>query len=399
MADLLLALGVILVAARVVGGTAVRVGQPRVVGEIAAGVIIGPSLLGLLGGPLDTERLFPPATRATLGAVGQVGLLLFMLLVGLGFEPAVLAGRVRSVLAMATAVVVVPVAAGFALLPVLFDDRFAATSSQTAFALFLGAMLSVTAFPVMVRILEERRLHQTPFGAVAIAAAAIVTVLMFVVTALATQVAEQADGNSLALVPVKVLGYLAVMVAVAGPVLRRVESRLVGLAPAGLVAVTLIVTLVSGWLAVEAGLGVIVGGFMAGLVIPARATVAPLITARLGDLVGVFLLPIFLASSGLVTDFTSLGPDVMPGLALFLVVAVLSKWVVGAGVAVAVGLPRPEANALGVLMNCRGLLVLVVGLAALDTGAITPQMQVGSVLVALVTTAMTGPLFSRALAR
>jgi len=127
--------------------------------------------------------------------------------------------------------------------------------------------------------------------------------------------------------------------------------------------------------------------------------VGPVVDARLTDLVTAVLLPVFLANSGLATDLTTLGAGTLPGLALFLVVAVVAKLAVGVGVARAVGLPANEAKALGVLVNCRGLLVLVVGLAALEAGVITPQMQVGSVLVALVTTAMTGPLFSRALAR
>jgi Kef-type K+ transport system membrane component KefB len=398
MAQFLTALAVVMLAARFVGAVAVRFRQPRVVGEIVAGVLIGPSALGALGGVVDTDRLFPAPTRASLGVVGQLGLLLFMLLVGLGFDPAVLAGRIRAVLSVAVAVVVLPVAAGFALLPVLFDDRFAATDARVAFALFVGAMLSVTAFPVMVRILEERSLHLTPFGVVAIAAAAVVTVLMFVVTALARSAIDGSTSDMVA-VPLEIIGYLVAMLLIVRPILARMTSAITALSPTGVLAVVMIITLVSGRLAVEVGLGVIVGGFVAGLVIPGRHIVGPVVSTRLADLVGVVLLPVFLANSGLVTDLTTLGVGVLPGLALFLVVAVVSKWVVGTAVARLVGLPAHEANALGILMNCRGLLVLVVGLAALEAGVITPQMQVGSVLVALVTTAMTGPLFSRAMAR
>lgn len=398
MSQLLLALGVVLVAARVVGWAAVRVGQPRVVGEIVAGVLIGPSVLGAFGGVVDTDRLFPASTRSALGAIGQLGLLLFMLMVGLGFDPSMLAGRIRAVLAVAGSVVAIPVSAGFALLPVLYNDRFAADGTRTAFALFVGAMLSVTAFPVMVRILEERSLHTSPFGVVAIAAAAVVTVLMFVVTAVARE-ATDATTADMVMVPARIIAYLVFMLGVVAPVLRRLGHLVDDLAAPATLAMVMIVTLLSGRLAVDAGLGVIVGGFVAGLAIPRRSTVSPIVSARLGDLVGTVLLPVFLATSGLATDLTTLGVGTLPGLTLFLVVAVASKWAVGTGVARLVGLPSHEANALGILMNCRGLLVLVVGLAALEAGVITPQMQVGSVLVALVTTGMTGPLFSRALAR
>ncbi|MGA1074698.1 MAG: cation:proton antiporter, partial [Ilumatobacteraceae bacterium] len=146
-------------------------------------------------------------------------------------------------------------------------------------------------------------------------------------------------------------------------------------------------------LAAEVGLGVIVGGFVAGLVLPARELLSPVIARRLGDLVTAVLLPVFLAVSGLATDLTTLGFAWLPGLALLLVAAVLSKWLVGAAVARLVGLGTRDANALGILLNCRGLLVLVVGVIGLEEGIITPQLQVGSVLVALVTTAMTSPMF------
>jgi len=399
MAKVLLALAIVVLAARLVGALAQRVGQPRVVGEIIAGVLIGPSILGLLGGPFDTEELFPKETRGALGTIGQLGLLFYMLLVGLGFDPKMLAGRLKSVSVVAVAVVAVPVGAGFAILPVMWDERFAAGDSRTGFALFLGAMLSVTAFPVMVRILEERSLDRTAFGVVAIASAAIVTVLMFVVTAFAREVSIGADTADLVMVPIRIVVYLVLMLAIARPVLTRFGDRIAGQSPTGMLALVVIITLVSGRLAVEAGLGVIVGGFIAGLTVPARTVVGPVVDARLADLVTAVLLPVFLANSGLATDLTTLSGGTLPGLALFLVVAVVAKLAVGVGAARAMGLPTNEARALGVLVNCRGLLVLVVGLAALEAGVITPQMQVGSVLVALVTTAMTGPLFSRALAR
>lgn len=398
MAQTLLALAIVVVAARLVGGGAVRLGQPRVVGEILAGVLIGPSALGLLGGVFATERLFPPPTRAALVVIGQLGLLLYMLLVGLGFDPASLIGRVRAVTVVAVAIVAIPVGAGFAILPVMRNEQFWAGGSSLAFALFLGAMLSVSAFPVLVRILEERSLHQSSFGVLAIASAAVVTVLMFVVTALAREVAEGGTTLDLLLVPVRSAIYLVIMFAVVRPVLARLGPRIVALAPTGVLAVAMVVVLLSGWLAVEAGPGVIVGGFIAGLVLPGREVLAPLLNARLGDLVGAILLPVFLATSGLATNLTLLTLASLAGLAVFLVVAVISKWWVGAGVARLVGVERAEANALGILMNCRGLLVLVVALAALETEVITAQMQVGAVLVALVTTAMTGPLFARALA-
>jgi Kef-type K+ transport system membrane component KefB len=398
MGPVLLALAVVIFAARVGGWAAVRIGQPRVVGEILAGVVIGPSALGLLGGVVTTDRLFPAEVRSALGVIGQLGLLMFMLLVGVVFEPADVGRRWPAVGVVAVTVVAVPVGLGFALSPVLDSDRFSTGASATAFALFLGAMLSVSAFPVTVRILEELRLERSTLGVVAIAAAAVVTVLMFIVSATARAVADGADAGGLVAVPVRAVAYLGIMLLVVRPALRVVGDRIAGLPTGGGLAVVAVVTLVSGRLAVEADLGVIVGGFIAGVVLPRRDVLAPVVIARTSDLVATILLPVFLATSGLITDLTSVGVGSLPGIAVFLVAAVVAKLAVGWAVARAVGLADHEARILGALMNCRGLLVLVIGMTAVEVGVITAQMQVGSVLVALVTTAMTGPLVNRSLA-
>jgi Kef-type K+ transport system membrane component KefB len=398
MATTLLALAIVVLAARIVGELAVRFSQPRVVGEILAGIVIGPSVLGLIGGPLATDRLFPEATRDALGVIGQIGLLLFMLIVGAAFDPSKVARRWRAVSIVALAVVAVPVIAGFALGPLLHGEVFAVSgSSTTAFALYLGAMMSVSAFPVTVRILEERGLDRSSFGVVAIASAAVVTVLMFVVTAWANVIAADGDLLDLVEVGIRATAYVTVMLVLVRPVLARVGSGITSRSPTEVLTVAISLALISGWLATEAGLGVIVGGFLAGVALPRREVVAPILESRLSDLVGSVLLPVFLATSGLITDLTALELAAMIGLVGLLITAIATKLVVGWGVARCVGLADPEARALGALMNCRGLLVLIVGMAAYEAEVITAQMQVGSVLVALVTTAMTGPLVRRSL--
>lgn len=397
LAQILLALAVVMVAARTVGAAALRIGQPRVVGEILAGVLIGPSVLGILGGPVATERLFGPEARAAITVLGQVGLLLYMMVVGVRFDPASLKGVRTAVGVVSGAAFVAPVIGGFVLVPIMFGERFAQSDSALAFGLFLGAMLSVSAFPVMVRMLEDRDLHHGTFGSVAIAAAAVLTVLMFVLTGLSTEVARSASTADLALLPLKVVAYVGGMLLILRPAAARWGHRVAGWGASSILGLGMVVALISGVLAVQVGVGVIVGGFMAGLVLPRREVVAPILADRLGDVVTVVLLPIFLASSGLVTDLGALRIGALPGLGALLVMAVLTKWAAGWGAARGVGLGAAEANALGILLNCRGLLVLVVALAGLQAGVITPTLQVGAVVVALVTTAMTGPLFTRAL--
>jgi hypothetical protein len=220
-------------------------------------------------------------------------------------------------------------------------------------------------------------------------------VLMFLLVSVAVGVSGGEGVGPIARTFVYAAVYLALMGTVVRralePVGRRYEAA--GRLTADTFAVVLLVVLASAYAAHQIGINVIVGAFVAGAVLPARERLFRDLSARLADLTGILLLPVFLAFSGLNTDFTVLRPEHVPGLLVFLAAAIASKWVGGAVSARAAGLGWAEGNVLGVLMNCRGLLVLVVALLGVNNGVITPVMQVGAVLVALVTTMMTGPLF------
>lgn len=415
---------IIIVAARLCGALAVKLGQPRVVGEIVAGVLLGPSLLGptLLvwnnaPGVLACDRalapskgvasitscMFPPQVRPLLGLIGQLALILFMFLVGLQLDLGQLKGRVKGVISVSVGVVVVPLASAFLLSPLLFEAPFVANfgtetaPSKLAFNLMIGAMLSVTAFPVAARILQEKGLDQTDMGAIGIAAAALVTLFMFLAVGVARGVAAEASGSAQALRFVGAAVFLAVMFGVVRPWLARLvpSIRSSTVLPGTPFAICCGVALASAYTADRIGINVIVGGFIAGVVMPARDHLQPQLSARLNDLTVIVLLPVFLAFSGLQTDFTKLSSKVVVGLTAFIVVGIVAKW--GAGVLFGRlgGLSWSEGNVLGVLMNCRGLLVLVVALIALNQGVISAPMQVGAVLMAFITTAMTGPLIDR----
>ncbi|MGH9013481.1 MAG: cation:proton antiporter [Acidimicrobiia bacterium] len=419
----LLDLVIIFVAARLMGTLSLRFGQPRVVGEIVAGVLLGPTLLGpkiftwtdswevlhckdSLGvaaagtKPSITSCVFPQQARGVIGILGQIALVFFMFLVGLELDYRLLAGKVRGVVTVAVGVVVIPVALAFVVGPLLYDDKFtgALDPSKTSFTLMVGAMLAVTAFPVMARILQEKGLTQSTMGSVGIAAAALVTVLMFLVVAVAKGVATDQSTGDQALTFVNTAIFLAVMFLVVRPLLERFLGRpyeAAGELSATVFAVAVIVAFASAYVADRIGINVIVGGFLAGAVMPARKQLFRDMAARLSDLTAVILLPIFLAFSGLNTDFTTLGASFVAGIALFLVAGIVGKWLGGALSARAGGLSWQEGNVIGILMNCRGLLVLVVALVAFNAGVISPQLQAGGVLMALITTMMTGPLFDR----
>ncbi len=246
---LLLDLTLIIVMARLVGSLFVRLGQPRVVGEIVAGILLGPTLLGaalwggwsapdwmhcaeaLVAAPEGTVEsptwcLFPAQSRVIIGGIGQVALLLFMLLTGLEVDADVLRGRLKGIGLVGVGVVAIPLGLGLLIGPMMATDVFKpADASNLGFSLFVGATLAVTAFPVMVRILQEKGLTLSPMGATGIASAAVCTVVMFLAAAAAASVAKGEATGGLILKLALSIAYLAVMVVVVRPVLARPRTR------------------------------------------------------------------------------------------------------------------------------------------------------------------------------
>lgn len=237
----------------------------------------------------------------------------------------------------------------------------------------------------------------SPSGSVGVAAAAVVTILMFLLVALASGLAS---GQSTRSQVVRLVGTVLFLAAayVARPVLARTVGARIereGTVDTASFAWLVIFAFASAYLADRIGINVITGAFIAGAILPARQIVRAALNARLFELTTAILLPIFLAVSGLATDFTKLGASFVVGVVVFLAVSIAAKWGGGAVSARLAGFSWAEGNLLGILMNCRGLLVLVVALIGLNEGVISPQMQAAGVLMALVTTAMTGPLFDR----
>lgn len=408
VAYVLAALAIILIAARLVGEVFERIGQPRVVGEIVAGILIGPTLLGgaIATAPLPgvpgvagtglVNDLFPLQAFSFLNLIGQVALVFYMFLVGIELDQRLLKGKGRQMLTVALAVTIVPVALGFLGGALLGSTTWKpAGVSSTAFGLFLGAALSVTAFPVMARILQEKEMLATPLGAVGVGSAAIVTVIMFLIIAAASASAKGSGavsgvGTKLLLL----LGLIAVLVVVVRPALDLVTRgwKDDGKIPGNLLAGLIVGALATG-LATDRILGAgLVGGFLFGMVVPVRPGLAEGVIARMTDAVILFFLPVFLAVSGLRTDLGLLNTGLIGGILLFVALMIIAKLGVGFAAGRAVGLNNRDAGTLGALMNCRGLLILVVALIGLQLGVITPQMQIVFVIGAIVTTMMTGPL-------
>jgi Kef-type K+ transport system membrane component KefB/nucleotide-binding universal stress UspA family protein len=392
---LLLQVAVVLGVARVMGELFRRLHQPRVVGEMVAGIMLGPSLLGWLAPDL-AAALFPPASLGYLNTLSQIGLLLFMFLVGLEFDMRLLRGRGHTALVTSHVSIVAPFLLGTVLALFLYPRLAEGHVDFTAFALFMGAAMSITAFPVLARILSERNLMHSEVGALSIACAAIgdVTAWLILAVIIAIVRADAAAtplGITLAGSALFVLAMVFVVRRALHSLERYYHSR--GRLTQDMLAIALLLLLASAWTTEWLGIHALFGAFALGAVMPKDPGFTHDITAKLEDVTVVFLLPIFFAFTGLRTSIGLVtGGELWTIAALILVVAVAGKFGGSALAARATGLPWRESAAVGVLMNTRGLMELVILTIGLELGVISPTLFTMLVLMALITTFMTTPL-------
>jgi len=377
---LLLALAVIVAAARLLGWLAHRLGQPAVIGEIVAGILLGPTLAGGVVSP----AIFPAGVRPALTALANVGVCVFMFFVGLHLDRALLRGQGRIAATVSVSAMVLPFGLGV-LLAIYLAARHP-TGNRLAFALFIGTAMSITAFPVLARILSDKGLVKTPIGGLALACAALDDVLAWSLLAAVVAIAE-ASGH-----PWRVLllaPFAAVLLKVTGPLLARAGHHLrAGPLASGAV-------LVAG----AAGLALCAeatdfGAFLFGVVVP--RDVVPELTARVlprVEAVNSFvLLPVFFLIVGLKVDLAQADISRLAELALILATAVGGKGV-GAYVGARVCGARPRHSAvLATLMNTRGLTELIALTVGLQLGLLDRALYSLMVVMAVVTTAMTGVL-------
>ena len=384
----LVQLVVIVAASRAVGWIAARFGQPRVVGEITAGILLGPSLLGFLA-PRLSAWLFPSATFPVLLAVSHLGLLFFMFLVGLHLDLGMLRASGRTALVTSPVSIVVPLGLGVAVAAHV-GPRFAPEVSPLAFALFLGLALSVTAFPVLARILEEQGLTRTRIGVVAIACAAVDDVSAWCLLAGVTAYVRAATGGaSFVRTVILLAAFAAAALALLPPVLKKLVSR----SPAAYLPVAAVCLLTCGAMTEAIGVHALFGAFLAGIAMPRRDDLRQGLEVSLEPVTSVVLLPLFFTSTGLRLDVGWLqGATAWTAFGLILLAAVGGKLVGSMLAARATGMEWREAAGLGVLLNTRGLVELVILGAGLELGVLTPPVYTMMVLMALVTTAMTTPV-------
>ncbi len=366
-----------------------RLGQPAVVGEIVAGIIIGPSVLGRLA-PGLAKVLIPDQAVSPLGVIANIGVVLFMFLVGLELDTSLLRDRTRASVAISTTSVLVPFGLGLAL-AVHLHSRFAINGRPLfVFALFIAVSMSVTAFPVLARILADRQMQRSPLGVLALACAAVNDVTAWCLLAVVVGFARSEPGSAPLVIALTAL-FVGVILGVARPLARR---RLARVEPSANVLAFVLAGLLASALTTEViGIHALFGAFVFGAIIPHDSPLARAIGDKLTDFVVVLLLPAFFAFTGLRTRLGLVhGYDAWGVCALITVVAMVGK-LGGTFVAARLtGSGTREAMSLGVLMNTRGLMELVVLNVGLDLGIVSPTLFAMLVVMALVTTLLTTPL-------
>lgn len=393
VAHVLLALLAVLITGRALGLVFRYLGQPPVIGEVVGGILLGPSLLGRVW-PEAAAFILPASVAPHLGMIAQLGVILYMFLVGLELNPELLRKRAHSTVAISHASIILPFVMGAGLALLLYPRLSNSAVPFTSFALFMGVAMSITAFPVLARILTDRGIQKTQLGVVALGCAATDDVTAWCLLAFVVGVAQAKIGGAFAVLGLT-LAYIAFMFLVVRPAATRFFARYKAaddLTP-NLVALVFAALLTSALITEYIGIHAVFGAFLLGAIIPHDSPVARALTGKLEDLVTILLLPAFFAFTGMRTEIglvSGYEQWLLCGLIIFVATAGKFGGTLLAGRLT--GLAWRDATALGLLMNTRGLMELIVLNIGLDLGVISPKLFAMMVLMALVTTMAASPL-------
>lgn len=387
--QVLVALTAVVITGLLLGKLLRYLGQPPVIGEVLAGIVLGPSLVG----PQASALILPPAVAPFLSVIAQLGVILYMFIVGLELHADLVKDRAHAVVATSHASILMPFLLGALLALNLYPRLSTRDVPFTSFALFMGVAMSITAFPVLARILADRRMIRTELGVIALSCAATDDVTAWCLLAFVVAVAKAQVGQGL-VVAAGALAYIVLMILLVRPILRRVVSRWnTGPLPRGAVGFIFVALLLSALATAYIGIHAIFGAFLLGALIPHDSVVARTFTRQLKSVVTILLLPAFFAFTGMRTriDLVS-GLDQWLICGLIILVATVGKFGGTLVAARLTGLGWRHAAALGVLMNTRGLMELIVLNIGLDLQVISPALFSMMVLMALVTTMLASPV-------
>jgi Kef-type K+ transport system membrane component KefB len=383
----------IIIVARILGWLSLKIGQPAVIGEIVAGILLGPSFAGAFL-PAFSTALFPVQSLGNLQFLSQIGLILFMFIVGMELDFKTLKNRAEDAVLISHMSIILPFTLGLALAFFIYNSFAPEGISFLSFGLFMGVAMSITAFPVLARIVHERGIQKTPLGVIAITCAAIDDVTAWCLLAAVVAVAKAGSLLSTVFTLLVAILYILVMLKVIKPFLNRVgdlhPSRENLSKP--VIAIFLLTLIISSYFTEVIGLHALFGAFVAGTIMPDNVRFKNLLIEKIEDVAVVLLLPLFFVFTGLrtqvglINDFNLLGITV-----LIILVAITGKFVGGALAARFVGQSWQQSLSIGALMNTRGLMELVVLNIGYDLGILSPEIFSMMVIMALVTTFMTGP--------
>ena len=393
---LLLQVIAIIVAARLVGRLFLKMGQPAVIGEMVAGILLGPSLLGALF-PAVQSFLFPASSMGLLRTLSQLGVILFMFVVGLDLNVQHLRLKAHTAVLVSHASIMAPFLLGIGLSLLIYTSLASANVSFTAFALFIGVAMSITAFPVLARIIEERQLTKTYLGSTAIACAAVDDVTAWCMLAIVVAIAK-ANGLVGSLMTIlSTLLFIGVMLFLIKPQAERLLGERFNNGNKRLVALILVIVFTSSLFTEVIGIHALFGAFLAGVIMPSHEGLRNFLRERIEIFSAGFLLPLFFAFTGLRTQ-VGLLDDWLSWLMCIAIIGVAIAGKLGGSMIASrwTGMTWHDSFSIGALMNTRGLVELIVLNLGYDLGILPPKIFGMMVLMALTTTFMAGPLLSLA---
>lgn len=390
---LLMQIAIVITAAKLLGSAFKRIGQPAVIGEIAAGIFLGPSLLGWLA-PDVMAFIFPASSLGTLQLLSQIGLILFMFIIGLEVEVDIFKSSAVSAIVISHVSIVFPYFLGVGLAWYLYSSSAPDNIPFIAYALFMGIAMSITAFPVLARIIRERGLSKTAAGSLAIICAAIDDVTAWCILAAVVAIARAGNVNDAFFTILLSIVYVLVMLFAVRPLLKKIGTKrfVEGKADITFTSIVFFVLIASAFIAEVIGIHALFGAFIAGVAMPTIPSLRHVFTEKVEDVSVSLMLPLFFAFTGLRTQIGLLAEGNAWALAALVIgLAVLGKFAGSALAARLVGQNWRDSLAIGALMNTRGLMELIVLNIGYELGILTNTMFTTMVLMALVTTLMTGP--------
>jgi Kef-type K+ transport system membrane component KefB len=394
LAILLLQIITIIIVSRFFGWIFRKIGQPSVIGEIIAGIFLGPSLVGMYF-PEFSAMLFPADSLGNLQFLSQIGLILFMFVVGMELDLKVLKNRANEAIVISHASIVIPFTLGIGLAYFIYYRFAPAGVPFLSFALFMGIAMSITAFPVLARIVQERGIHKTKLGAIVITCAAADDITAWCILAAVIAIVKAGTfASSMYIISLSIL-YVLLMLFVVKPFLKKIGDLYATRENLSkpVVAIFIVTLIISSYMTEIIGIHALFGAFMTGAIMPDITKIRKIIIEKVEDVSLILLLPLFFVFTGLRTEIGLInGTYLWQITGLIILVAVVGKFFGSALAARFVGQNWRDSLTIGALMNTRGLMELIVLNIGLDLKVITPEVFTMMVIMALVTTFMTGPV-------